>query len=245
MESLSNRGPLNDCQARTLLRNLVEVMGYLHKNNIIYRDLKPENVMVGENFDIKLLDFGSAYRVGTDYHVPTTPNFVAPEVIAEDAYDASADVYSLGLLLFTAVTGLEFFSFNPMEYDVDDEEDREALLVRMKRGIDIWRRLISAEHSDDVQGLIASMIAFSPTERPTFDYIMRHPWVRDTSDAAEDVELSNGSMCEGVCALQVDIETVQPVQKTKHKDFLGSLWRKIKGKFSPTKKPKCPTEKSR
>ncbi|KAI9136653.1 kinase-like domain-containing protein [Paraphysoderma sedebokerense] len=235
MESLSNHGPLNDCQARTLLKDLVEVLGYLHKNNIIYRDLKPENVMVGENFDIKLLDFGSAYRVGTDYHVPTTPHFVAPEVIAEDAYDSSADVYSLGLLLFTAVTGLDFFEFNPMEYDVDDEKDREDLLLRMKRGIGIWRRMVAGEQSQDLEALIASMIAVDPNERPSLEEIVGHPWTKDTANAVKDVELSNGSAYEGAGDSQIDDEAVKQTAKTKPKKFLGSLWRKIKGKFSQKK----------
>ena len=83
---------------------------YLQSKNIIYRDLKPENVLIDEDGYLKLTDFGFAKFIdGRTYTLCGTPEYLAPEVITEKAYGFSVDWYSMGLVLFEMLSGYNPF----------------------------------------------------------------------------------------------------------------------------------------
>ena len=100
---------LEEEESRAIMKQLLDVVGYLHLQNIMHRDLKPENIMVltddltGQIAKIKLIDFGfSTYFTKDD--LPTmscgTLNYAAPEVLLGDSYDESSDVFSIGVILY-------------------------------------------------------------------------------------------------------------------------------------------------
>ena len=91
---------------------ILVVLKYLHKNHIIYRDLKPENVMIDSAGHIKLIDFGFAKKLASQSQFRTSTNcgtigYTAPEVISEGAtgYSFSADLWSLGIVISELLTG--------------------------------------------------------------------------------------------------------------------------------------------
>lgn len=97
-------------------------LGYLHSRSIIYRDLKPENVMIDESGHIKLIDFGFAKKILGEGRAKTncgTLGYTAPEVItcAQGSYSFAADLWSFGILMCELLTGsLPFENKNdPME----------------------------------------------------------------------------------------------------------------------------------
>merc|ERR1719289_360991 len=104
---LRDRGNFDDETTRFYTSCVVEAFDYLHSRGIIYRDLKPENLLLDGNGYVKLVDFGFAKKLQVGRKTWTfcgTPEYVAPEVILNKGHDISADYWSLGVLMFELLT---------------------------------------------------------------------------------------------------------------------------------------------
>ena len=106
-------------QRLALFLQLADAVAYAHKNLVVHRDLKPGNVLVTRQGQVKLLDFGIAKALdpleamadatgdttlGTQR--PFTPQYASPEQVRGDAVNTATDIYSLGVLLYQMLTGL-------------------------------------------------------------------------------------------------------------------------------------------
>jgi serine/threonine-protein kinase len=103
---------LSPDRALTLICELCGVLAFLHGQGIVHRDVKPENVIVGDDGRVKLVDFGialdrQARRItwGRLSHTAGTPDYAAPERIRGRRGDERTDVYAAGLVLYEALTG--------------------------------------------------------------------------------------------------------------------------------------------
>uniref|UniRef100_A0A0A9W8T8 cGMP-dependent protein kinase n=1 Tax=Lygus hesperus TaxID=30085 RepID=A0A0A9W8T8_LYGHE len=116
---LRDKGHFDDGTTRFYTACVIEAFDYLHSRNIIYRDLKPENLLLDVNGYVKLVDFGFAKRLLHGRKTWTfcgTPEYVAPEVILNRGHDISADYWSLGVLMFELLTGTPpFTGADPMK----------------------------------------------------------------------------------------------------------------------------------
>ncbi|XP_067212447.1 cGMP-dependent protein kinase, isozyme 2 forms cD5/T2 isoform X4 [Linepithema humile] len=116
---LRDKGHFDDGTTRFYTACVVEAFDYLHSRNIIYRDLKPENLLLDNQGYVKLVDFGFAKRLDNGRKTWTfcgTPEYVAPEVILNKGHDISADYWSLGVLMFELLTGTPpFTGADPMK----------------------------------------------------------------------------------------------------------------------------------
>jgi len=85
---------------------IILALEFLHKNQIIYRDLKPENVLLAKDGHIKLADFGlSKKSSGPRFTLVGTPEYMSPEILNETGHDCNCDWWSLGILLYELATG--------------------------------------------------------------------------------------------------------------------------------------------
>ncbi|XP_077596111.1 cGMP-dependent protein kinase 1 isoform X4 [Stigmatopora nigra] len=92
---------------------VVEAYAYLHKKSIMYRDLKPENLMLDVRGYVKLVDFGFAremVRGEKTYSFVGTPEYMAPEIIKNQGHDFAVDFWSLGILIYELLVGSPPFS---------------------------------------------------------------------------------------------------------------------------------------
>ena len=90
---------------------IVFVFEYLHSKNIVYRNLKPENILINKNGYIKIADFQFA-KVVTDrtYTMCGTPGYLAPEIILNKGHGLSVDWWTLGVLLYEMICGVDPFA---------------------------------------------------------------------------------------------------------------------------------------
>jgi cGMP-dependent protein kinase 2 len=140
--------------------SLVLVFEYLHSKGIVYRDLKPENVLVDKKGFVKLGDFGFAKNLGhahgKTYTFCGTPGYVAPENVLASGYGTSVDWWGLGVLLYVMRTGRQ-----PFNYPKTDDP-----VVVMKRIVDPkWDVGFPPYVSAEMKDLILQLLVRDPNDR--------------------------------------------------------------------------------
>jgi len=110
---LRDKGMFDEVTTRFYLASVVYALEYLHKKGIVYRDLKPENLLLGVDGYVKLVDFGFSKKLELGNKTWTfcgTPEYVAPEIILNKGHDKAVDFWSLGCLMYELLTGTPPFS---------------------------------------------------------------------------------------------------------------------------------------
>ncbi|MGB7086031.1 MAG: serine/threonine-protein kinase [Phormidesmis sp.] len=110
---LERQGKLSEADVTSVLKAILDVLDFVHRNGAIHRDVKPSNIMKGTSGRLSLLDFGAVKEVTTPTGVqrgPTTicsPDFAPPEQIMNGTVDATADLYALAASCVVLLTGKE------------------------------------------------------------------------------------------------------------------------------------------
>lgn len=110
---LGKEGFLHEDRVRVIVWDLVSALYYLHSHRVLHRDLKPQNILLDVQGKAKLCDFGFARNMSTGTYVLTsikgTPLYMAPELIDERPYDHTADLWSLGCIIYELLVGVPPF----------------------------------------------------------------------------------------------------------------------------------------
>ena len=106
---LRQAGPLSLAQWQDLAPRLIKALGLLHRRNIVHRDIKPDNLLLGDDGELRVLDFGLAYCPGLTFDeahsLPGTPSYIAPEAFTGSSPTAQQDLYAAGVTLYHLLSG--------------------------------------------------------------------------------------------------------------------------------------------
>ena len=109
---LRTKGSFPVPQTKFYIAHIITIFEYLHSKNIVYRDLKPENILINKNGYLKLTDFGFAKQLENEktYTLCGTPEYLAPEIILNKGHGKAVDWWTLGILLYEMLVGIDPFS---------------------------------------------------------------------------------------------------------------------------------------
>ena len=164
---LKNRSHLTEKEVQCYMLQIIIALNYIHSNNIIHRDLKLGNILLGDNMEIKIGDFGLSTKLdrkskkGLDKQVGTL-DYEAPEILNKQNYFYEAEIWSLGIIMCYLLTGKHPFS----------GKDEEELIQNIKDKPPV----ISPEYkiSKAAEDLIKQILVKEPSKRPTLNQIIYH-----------------------------------------------------------------------
>jgi len=148
---------LRDDEARFYAANVLLAVEHMHNNNIIYRDLKPETIVMATNGYLKLVDLGFAKKMDAHltYTVCGTPDYIAPEIVASKGHNKAVDYWSLGVLVYEMLTGLTpYYDPNGNVFQIYERIINERLSFPAEPRI-----------APEVRALISSLLFVNPSRR--------------------------------------------------------------------------------
>eukprot|EP00536_Pseudo-nitzschia_multiseries_P012614 jgi/Psemu1/309256/fgenesh1_kg.492_\ len=164
--------------ARDLAKIMLEAVSYMHDCGIVHRDIKPQNLLLESeqcNCAIKIGDFGFAKRVYTPKSLTTrcgTPSYVAPEILKNQPYDESCDMWSVGVVLYVMLVG-----YTPFESDSQGE-----MFERIKEGSYVFDYEDWAHISTEARDLIQGCLNVNVDKRLTARQALQSRWIAGISD---------------------------------------------------------------
>ena len=166
LRSVMAAGPLEAGRALRIARQLLAALEHAHAHAIIHRDIKPENILLergaGLEDHVRILDFGLAKMIGTDFGLTVgvaigTPNYMAPEQAREGTVDARTDLYAVAVVLFEMLTGVKPF---------DAKEVGEVLARQMSEARPRLREIALGQgFSAELEAFLLRAMARRPEDR--------------------------------------------------------------------------------
>ncbi|XP_075903191.1 serine/threonine-protein kinase ULK1a [Nelusetta ayraudi] len=183
-EYLQSNVTLSESTIRMFLRQIAKAMKVLQTKGIIHRDLKPQNILLchpdgckrrPKNAIIKIADFGFARHLRTNMMAGTlcgSPLYMAPEVIMSQQYDAKADLWSIGTIVYQCLTGKAPFQANTPQELCRLYESSKTLYPRVPKGT-----------SSELTHLLLGLLQRNHRERISFEQFFHHPFLISSSSS--------------------------------------------------------------
>ena len=182
--------PLKEKYCRKYSKQLADGLKYLTDNNILHRDLKPQNILLTDDFNIKIADFGFARKVEKDMLLNTlcgSPMYMAPEIINKQDYSIKSDLWSAGVIIYQMIFGrvpFDVSNFMQLIKKINSEP-----IIFEREGIEI---------SNNCLNLIQNLLKVDVDERISWDGFFYHPWFNENQILVEennllDFSISNNS----------------------------------------------------
>ncbi|NXW21913.1 STK36 kinase, partial [Circaetus pectoralis] len=175
---LEDDGSLPEDQVQTIAAQLVSALYYLHSHRILHRDMKPQNILLGKDGIVKLCDFGFARAMSIHTMVLTsikgTPLYMSPELVEERPYDHTADLWSVGCILYELFVGTPPFYTSSIFQLV-------SLIVKDPVK---WPTAISPVFKSFLQGLLMK----DPRQRLSWPELLSHPFIAGRVTVIDDTE---------------------------------------------------------
>ena len=194
-----NNSGLDEKKSKLMFSKIISIVKALHKLNICHRDLKLENILFDEKYNIKLCDFGFSAIIPKKKNGKAkyltglcgTEEYTAPEILENKPYDGEKiDIFSLGVILFNLrVCSFGFTTAEIPRYSLNIQ-DKMYKYIKEKNYPLYWKLLGIYVNlngiSKEFKNLYLKMVAYNPKERPTIDEIYNHEWMKEIRDLNEE-----------------------------------------------------------
>ncbi|KAJ1800088.1 hypothetical protein LPJ59_001363 [Coemansia sp. RSA 2399] len=153
---------LSESETRYVIKQVAAAVAYLHSNGVLHRDLKLANILLSRNMVVKVGDFGLATRIDDSMEPTTmcgTPSYISPEIMARQPYGFESDIWALGCLMVTLLTGTHpFRGINRITEDV-------VARINLPRAV-----------SSETRSLVYSLLRIDPRQRIRSQELVSHPF---------------------------------------------------------------------
>ncbi len=167
LKFLQKRTKICENSAKIIFKQLILGLQYIHKNKIVHRDIKLDNILMDLNNTIKICDFGVSKIINENdimYDHCGTPAYIAPEIFRDKGYEGfKCDIWSAGVTLYYMISGLQPFKANNIK-------DLQKLILSGK-----YHQLNGVSNS--LNNLIDGLLQSDPNKRLNINQILNHPWL--------------------------------------------------------------------
>lgn len=172
-EHIESNGPMSEGQAKLIFIQLLDAIQYCHDKKVVHRDLKLENIMMDSNMNPKIIDFGFTREVETKDKLLETycgsVAYASPEMVSGQKYSGpEADIWSLGVILYTMVCGY-------LPFDDDVESRVHAKIMNLEYDVPDFV-------TDSCVDLIGKILQLDPKNRISVQKMLEHAWLKDAKE---------------------------------------------------------------
>lgn len=191
-DALKTRERMSEEECKIIMSRLAGAISYLHKNDIVHRDLKLENILLAvdpnnleDKLYIKVTDFGlSVVKGGTGHDNMMqdfcgTPIYMSPEIIDNKTYSQNCDVWAMGVILYIMLSGTPPFK----------SKDEDSLYDLIKKGELDFSDEFWANISVNAKSFLEKMMRVDPAHRLTATEMLHHPWITGNETQKESTNV--------------------------------------------------------
>eukprot|EP00484_Ammonia_sp_Unknown_P023904 CAMPEP_0197038088 /NCGR_PEP_ID=MMETSP1384-20130603/15115_1 /TAXON_ID=29189 /ORGANISM="Ammonia sp." /LENGTH=813 /DNA_ID=CAMNT_0042468481 /DNA_START=54 /DNA_END=2495 /DNA_ORIENTATION=+ len=222
---LRSRRYFNEPTAMFFAASVCEGFAYMHSLDIIYRDLKPENLILDNRGYLRIADFGFAKKLSADegyktYTLCGTPDYLCPEIVTGQGHGKGCDWWTVGILIYEMLA-----SFPPFVADEPIETYRKIIRGRIR-----FPRYFSQDVRDLIRGLLHNkpgrrlgvLMPKDPRFREPADVIRKHSWFKQfdwkalnegTLEAPITNKVSNDTDLRNFAQIEIEDEDAKPIDK--------------------------------
>ncbi|XP_058775825.1 mitogen-activated protein kinase kinase kinase 20-like [Vicia villosa] len=178
-DQLKNHGgKFSETLIRRYTRSVLEGLKHIHENGFVHCDIKLENILVFDNGNVKISDFGLAKEKGLEHgekklEFRGTPIFMAPESVNDSVYESPVDIWALGCAVVEMITGKP-------AWIMSSKENMWSLMIRIGIGKEL--PLIPDELSEEGKDFLKKCFVKDPMKRWSAEMLLKHPFISDDDE---------------------------------------------------------------